>query len=653
MDVAAGAMTPLIKKLGSLLVDEYNLEKRVRKGIESLITELEMMHAVLRKIGAKPPEQFDEQVLIWAGKVRELSYHMEDAVDAFIVHVEGGGHDRGSTNMKNRVKKFLKRATKLFTKGKALHQISDAIEEAQRLSKELGELRQKYMRDADANGNGDAIDPRLKAVYKDVTELVGIEHLRDELIQKLCGCNESSTDRLRTMSIVGFGGLGKTTLAKAMYDKIKMQFDSIFKKVLYELDKSKYSTINEAARDDGQLLDELRMFLQDKRYLIVIDDMWDEETWELIKCAFADNCLGSRVMITTRIGSISNACCSSADDIIYQMKPLTDDDSKRLFYKRIFPQGSKCPAELEPVSREILKKCGGVPLAIITIASMLASYGPDQQIKPKYHWDNILGSIGRGLAEGGSAKEMQRILSISYYDLPSHLKTCLLYLSVFPEDFEIRRDRLIWMWIAEGFVQGGKQETRLFELGESYFNELANRNLIQPINFDAEEGCNLGKIRHHIDIRYIENLLHLRYLGLRGTSVGELPVEMGKLQFVETLDLVGSGLEPGSSIVVPSSVALLRHLMCLHASDAVLPIGIENLVSLEELTGVLVDGSSRTEKELGQLIELRVLDLIWNGNNENLIIPNNDDDIMLVNLRLLLSFFVAVSLDNIVVQEQH
>uniref|UniRef100_M8BQQ5 Disease resistance protein RPP13 n=1 Tax=Aegilops tauschii TaxID=37682 RepID=M8BQQ5_AEGTA len=512
------AMIPLIKKLGGLLADEYNLEKRVRKRVESLITELEMMHAVLRKISAKPAELFDE----------------EDAVDAFIVRVEDVGHNRGSNNMKNRVKKFLKRATKLFTKGKALHQFSNDIEEAQRLSKELGELRQKYMSDADTKGNADAIDPRLKAVYKDVTELVGIDH--------------RSKDQLRTMSIVGFGGLGKTTLAKAVYDKIKVQFDNvafvsvsrnpdmakILKKVLYELDKSKYATINEAARDNEQLIDELRMFLQDKRYLIVIDDIWDEKAWELIKCAFTDNCLGSRVMTTTRIAGISNVCCSSSDDIVYQMKPLPDDDSRKLFYKRIFPQGIKCPDELEEVSRKILKKYGEVPLAIITIASILASDGPDKQIKPKYHWDNILGSIGRGLEEGDSAKDMQRILSYSYYDLPSHLKACLLYLSIFSEDFELRRDRLIWMWIAEGFVQGGKKETGLFELGESYFNELANRNLIQPIDVDA-------------------------------------------------------------------------------TADSALPVGIGKLTSLEELKGLLVD-----VKELGKLVELRVLYLYWNGSDESM-----------------------------------
>ncbi|VAI94029.1 unnamed protein product [Triticum turgidum subsp. durum] len=451
-----------------------------------------------------------------------------------------------------------------------------------------------------------------------------------------------SKELLKMLSIVGFGGLGKTTLARAMYDKIKVQFDcrlfvsvsrnpditKIFKTMLYGLDKRKFANINEAVRDDEQLIDELRAFLQDKRYLIVIDDVWDEEAWEIIKCAFSKSDLGSRVIVTTRVISVSKACCPSSDDIIHKMKPLNNDDSKRLFYKRIFSQGGQCPIEFEQVSREILKKCAGVPLAIITISSLLANN--DQQINPKYQWDKILNSIGHGLAEGGTIKDMQRILSFSYYDLPSHLKTCLLYLSVFLEDHEIRRDRLIWRWIAEGFIQGGEQEIRLFEIGERSFSELINRNLIQPIdvNIDVEyrtegcrvhdmvhdlicsmsskqnfvtildgtkkrknnsdvmvrrlsfqssmseltnhqidatgmsklrsvtlfrtddglirtlpnfqllrvldlEGCDLEEISHIC----IENLLHLRYLGLRNTYVGILEMEIGKLQFLQTLDL--------------------------------------------------------------------------------------------------------------------
>ena len=149
------------------------------------------------------------------------------------------------------------------------------------------------------------------------------------------------------------------------------------------------------------------------------------------------------------------------------MEALSDDDSKRLFYKRIFSQESGCPLEFEQVSKKILKKCGGVPLAIITIASLLTS---DLQVKHVDEWHVLLESIGSGLMEDPSVEEMVRILSFSYYDLPSHLKTCLLYLSMFPEDHEIKKDRLIWMWIAEGFIQSKKGKTSLFEIGETYLD---------------------------------------------------------------------------------------------------------------------------------------------------------------------------------------
>ncbi|KAF7112144.1 hypothetical protein CFC21_112082 [Triticum aestivum] len=499
MEVAAGAMSPLLRKLSDLLVAEYTLGEQVKKGVQSFLRELEMMYVVVHKVGDMPPEQLDEQVRIWAGKVRELSYNMEDAVDGYMFRVYHGSHgDLGPNNMKNRVKKFFKRTKKLFSKGKALHQISNAIQDAQDLAKELGELHQRYMLEARADGMGNAIDPRLKAVYRDITELVGIENTRDELIKKLFDEYDMSNQRLKTLSILGIGGLGKTTLARAVYDKIRVHFScgvfvsvsrnpditKIFKKMLYGLDKIKFANINEAFRDNEQLIDELREFLQDKRYLIIIDDIWGEEAWEIIKCVFSKNNLGSRVITTTRITRVSEACCPSSDDIIHKTKSLNSVDSRKLFDKRIFPQGSECPNELEQVSREILKKCGGVPLAIITMASLLASN--DQHTKPKYQWDNILSSIGHGLAEGGSAKDMKRVLSFSYYDLPSHLKTCLLYLSIFPEDCEINRDRLIWRWIAESFIQGGEQEVRLFELGERYFSELINRNLIQLVDVDFE-----------------------------------------------------------------------------------------------------------------------------------------------------------------------
>uniref|UniRef100_A0ACD5XVL6 Uncharacterized protein n=2 Tax=Avena sativa TaxID=4498 RepID=A0ACD5XVL6_AVESA len=718
MEVAAGAMSPLLRKLGSLLVDEYGLENRVKKGIRSLETELTFMYSALREVGRVPPDQLEDQIYIWADKVRELSYEIEDAVDAFVVRVEedgqGQGHDRaGPNNTKNRVKKFLKRATKLFTKGKDLHQISSAIDEAQILSKQLAELRERYKLDLlGVSVGASTIDPRLTAMYKDVSELVGIDGPCDKVIKMLTEGDEIVKKRFKIVSVVGFGGLGKTTLVKQVYERIKVQFDcsafvsvsrnpdmkKVFKDMLYELNKVQFENIHIAATGEKQLIDKLRGFLKEKRYLIVIDDIWDEKSWEIIKCALYDNGLGSRLITTTRISSVSEACCSSTDDRIYRMNHLTDDDSKRLFHRRIFPHGKECPHELAQVSEDILKKCGGVPLAIITIASLLAS---NQQIKTKNEWYALLKSIGRGLAGGACVDDMQKILSFSYYDLPSHLKACLLYLSTFPEDCVIERDRLIWRWIAEGFVQDEKQDTSLYELAESYYNELINRSMIEAVGIDAEgraETCRVhdmvldlicslssaenfvsildgikrkkrnpqSKVRrlsfqnimsgsttpllpntddmaqvrsvsvfshginqvpslacfrvlrvldlaycdlrehdgHKINLSHVGNLLHLRYLGLRDTQVGELPREIGKLRILQTLDLEGTSLKE-----VSSSIIELGHLMCLYVNkNARLPVGLGSLSLLEELSEVRMDRySPDTVKDFGHLSELRVL----------------------------------------------
>ncbi|XP_044345965.1 disease resistance protein RGA5 [Triticum aestivum] len=375
MEFAMLSIRPLLSKLGDLLAGEFALEKRVRKGVESLSKEMLLMQAALGKVAKVPPEELDEEVKIWAGMVRDLAYQMEDIVDVFIVCVGDL-----SASPKNRVKKFLKKTCKLFKKGIDLHRIYDALEEAVTRAKQSAELRQRYELETLNTRIGASIDPRTIALYTDVRELAGIEEPRDELINKLLQGDDWSKNPLKTVSVVGFGGLGKTTLAKTVYDKIKVQFEcsafvsvsrnpnmkKILKNILFELDKKMHSNIHNTSREEKHLIDELIEFLNDKRYLIVIDDIWNENAWQFIKCAFSKNSLGSRVITTTRIFSVSEACCSSAGDI-YRMKPLSDDVSRRLFYERVFSSDKGCPHDLMEVSKHILKKCGGIPLAVITM----------------------------------------------------------------------------------------------------------------------------------------------------------------------------------------------------------------------------------------------------------------------------------------------
>jgi disease resistance protein RPM1 len=157
---------------------------------------------------------------------------------------------------------------------------------------------------------------------------------------------------------------------------------------------------------------------------------------------------------------------------VYNLQPLPHNSSRTLFYTRLYGHEGNCvDNQPDEVCDKFLRKCDGIPLAIITMASLLVG-------KPREEWSELYKYIGFGLKDNEQAETTMTIVSFSYYDLPSHLRSCLVYLSAFPEDSVILKDGLIWKWIAEGFVQE-KQGLRLFDVGEGYFNDLVNRSMIE------------------------------------------------------------------------------------------------------------------------------------------------------------------------------
>jgi hypothetical protein len=206
----------------------------------------------------------------------------------------------------------------------------------------------------------------------------------------------------------------------------------------------------------------------------VIDDIWKETVWDTIKFAFQVGGRGSKLIITTRNKSVAEYTGGE----VYELKGLSDDDSRKLFYKRIFYSEDDCLGDLSVITEKILKKCGGVPLAIITISSLLAN-----KPRTKEEWEKVNKSIGSEHENRHDVDKMMTILRLSYYDLPYHLKTCLLSLSKFPEDTIIMKSTLVWSWLAEDFITEEAQPagTSLQEIGEGYFSELVNRSLIQPV----------------------------------------------------------------------------------------------------------------------------------------------------------------------------
>uniref|UniRef100_A0ACD5XHK7 Uncharacterized protein n=1 Tax=Avena sativa TaxID=4498 RepID=A0ACD5XHK7_AVESA len=476
MDLATGAMGSLLLKLGELLKEEYELQTGAKEDVQYLERELRSMHIALRKVGDVPRDQLDEQVKLWVDDVRDLSYKMEDIVDTFLVRVEGSD----PTVKPQSLKRLMKMMGELFTRAKTRHEIAGKIKDIKIRVQEVADRRDKYkVTDMVVNPAGATmVDPRLLALYKDHKELVGIDGALNKLTEMLSDGGGDVFKQLKTLSILGFGGLGKTTLAKAVYDELQAQFDcSVFvpvgrnpsvKKLLndiiYGINKQMYSGL-----DERQLIDELQGLLKNKRYFIVIDDIWDTEIWEIIMCAFRHNNCASRIITTTRILEVATHTGE-----VYRLEPLSQDLSEELFNTRLF--GGKRKGSYDELSEaygKILRKCGGVPLAITTIASLLVG-------KPVEFWSKVYNSIGFGNEDSKDVDNTRKIILYSYYDLPCHLRTCLLYMSIYPEDHIIEKDSLIWKWVAEGFVHE-EPDIGLYEIGERYFNELVNKSMIQPV----------------------------------------------------------------------------------------------------------------------------------------------------------------------------
>ncbi|KAM3196886.1 hypothetical protein ACQJBY_072527 [Aegilops geniculata] len=273
MDLATGAMGSLLLKLAQLLTEEYKLQTGVKEDVEYLKRELESMYAALRKVGDVPRDQLDEQVKLWANQVRDLSFRMEDdVVDKFLVRVEGAE----PAIKPHKLKKLMKKMGNLFNKSKTRHEISDEIKDIKVRVKEAADRRDRYrVDDVVANPVGaTTVDPRLLALYKDEKELVGIDDSLNELTKMMSDGDDDASKQLKILSIFGFGGLGKTTIAKAAYDKFKAQFDcsafvpvgrnpsvkKLLNDILLEFAEQKYLEL-----DERQLINKLRGLLENKR----------------------------------------------------------------------------------------------------------------------------------------------------------------------------------------------------------------------------------------------------------------------------------------------------------------------------------------------------------------------------------------------------
>ncbi|KAL3360190.1 hypothetical protein AABB24_016605 [Solanum stoloniferum] len=313
-------------------------------------------------------------------------------------------------------------------------------------------------------------------------EIVGFGNDTEKMIQYLI----RGTNELDVVPIVGMGGQGKTTIARKVYnsDNIVSHFDvrawciisqTYNRRTLLQEIFSQVSGSKDKGDKDDILADELRKILMGKRYLIVLDDMWDCTAWDDLRFCFPDVGNRSRIVVTTRLEKVGEQVKYHTDP--YSLPFLTTEESCQLLQRKVFQQEG-CPPELQYVSLEIAKKCKGLPLVVVLVAGVIKKRKSEES-----WWNEVKDALFDSL-DSESEEYTCATMQLSFDNLADCLKPCLLYMGMFQEDAIIPVSKLISLWVAEGFVQNS-------ESAEYYLMDLINSNVVM-----VSKSSYNGKVKH-------------------------------------------------------------------------------------------------------------------------------------------------------------
>jgi NB-ARC domain/Rx N-terminal domain len=524
--MAEAIVNLVLGKLADAVVRETLFPNGAGDKLDSLQHELRWIRAFVKDAESK--RNSDERVKTWVNDVRDVAYRIEDVIDTFMAEVDDSNRPR----IINLFMRVLKKPKLLPIN----HRLICEMNEIQARLCEIKECTDRYsIREL---GDSSAVLTRrpLKAFMvpdMDDPDVIGLDADKENIINLLLNPN---TPRRCVLSIVGQGGLGKTTLARKIYNRsvhfiifayyfmydftneliafsssavevngatfitvfcsyeVKKEFKfrlwlSISQQFkLLDLLKTMLERSRPLEEDEKALLQKedpvsqqrakehfitkLNVSLQKIRYLIIMDDVWTQDLWIQVKEALPDIRNGSRVLLTTRSSDIARR--ADPISVPYYLSYLSEDESQKLVLKKAFPDQDPEAYlyELSDLPNKFARKCGGLPLALIVAGGLLSRQSPTYN-----SWHKILEKLSWHVDDGKMCTE---ILATSYEHMPAELKPCFMYFASFPEDYKIKAKSLIRMWVAEGFIP--EVNNRIMEeTAEDYLEELVQRYLLASI----------------------------------------------------------------------------------------------------------------------------------------------------------------------------